>query len=112
MLTKKDRDTFRLALASLNCYTITDVSKLDIDDMITDEQIVETAETVEHYFEARGRRLNRKGERPETPYEKNTTLLGDVYKWDDVQSRKGARRGTLYLMDLGNARAVYFDGES
>ena len=112
MLTQEQRDTFRLALASLNQYTITDPAQLDIDDMLTDEQVVETAETIEDFYAASGRRLNRKGERPEVPYELNKTLKGDVFKWDNQQrGGKGARRGALYVMDFGNARAAFFDGE-
>lgn len=112
MLTQKQRDTFRLALASLNCYTVKNVEDLDIDDMLTDEQVIETRDTVENFFEARGWRNDRNGNRPAVALELNKTLLGDVYKWDDQQSRKGARRGTLYVMDFGDARASYFDGEA
>jgi len=111
MLTQNQRDTFRLALASLNCFTVKTVSELDIDNMIGDEQVVTTGETLENFFEAKGRRLNRRGDHPEVPFEKNETLCGDIYKWDDVQSHKGARRGTLYVMDFDAARAAYFDGE-
>ncbi len=110
MLTQQQRDTFRLALASLNCYTIKKVEDLDIDDMLTDDQVVETRETLDDFFSAHGRKLNRKGERPEKPLEQNQTLVGIVYRWDDVQPHKGARRGTLYVMDFGDARAAYFDG--
>ena len=111
MLTQIQRNTFRLALASVNNYSTKTMDELDIDDMLTDEQVVETAETIEHFFKAHGRRFNRRGERPEPPFEKHTTLLGDIYKWDDVQARKGARRGTVYVMDFGDARACFFDGE-
>lgn len=112
MLTQQQRDTFRLALASLNCYTIKKVEDLDIDDMISDDQVVETRESLDDFFSAHGRKLNRKGERPEKPLEQNQTLVGVVYQWTDVQAKKGARRGTLYVMDFGDARAVYFDGEA
>lgn len=112
MLTQEQRDTFRLALAALNNYSIKDVAELDIDDMLNDDQVVATRDTVENFFEAQGRRLNRRGERPETPYELNTTICGEMIKWEDVQARKGARRGTLYVMDFGTARAAYFDGEA
>lgn len=112
MLTQNQRDTFRLALASLNCFTVEKVEDLDINDMLTDEQVVETRDTVEDFFTANGRKLNRQGKRPEVPYEQNTTLAGIVYQWDDVQARKGARRGTLYVMDFGDARTAYFTGET
>ncbi len=112
MLTQEQRDQFRLALSSWNNYSAKTVEELDIDDMIGDDQIVETRETVEDFFNAGGRKLNRQGQRPETPYELNKTIVGDLYVWEDQQSRKGARRGTLYVMDLGDARACYFDGEA
>lgn len=112
MLTQEQRDTFRLALASLNQFTVKEVTGLDIDNMLTDDQVVATQDTVENFFEAQGRRLNRRGERPAVPYEFNETLCGNVYKWEDVQARKGARRGTLYVMDFGTARAAYFDGDA
>jgi len=111
MLTQQQRDTFRLALASLNCYTVEKVEDLDIDEMLTDEEVVETRDTVDNFFTSNGRKLNRKGERPEVPYEQNQTLLGAVFQWDNIQSRKGARRGTLYVMDFGDARATLFTGE-
>ena len=112
MLTQEQRDTFRLALASLNCYTVEKVEDLDIDDMLSDEEVVETRDTIDDFFNAQGRKLNRKGERPEVPYEQETTLLGTVYRWENVQARKGARRGNLYVMDFGDVRATYFDGEA
>ena len=112
MLTQKNRDDFRLALASLNQFAVKKIEDLDMDEMIADESVVETMDTVENFFETNGRKLNRNGTRPSIPFEQNDTLLGPVFKWDDVQSRKGARRGTLYVMDFGCARAVFFDGES
>jgi len=112
MLTQQQRDTFRLALASLNCYGVKKVEDLDIDNMLTDEQVVETRDTVENFFSANGRKLNRNGQRPEVPYEQNQTLLGVVFQWENIQVRKGAQRGTMYVMDFGDARAAYFTGEA
>ena len=112
MLTQKQRDDFRLALASWNCNSITNVDELDIDEMITDDQIVETRDTIENFFDARGWRNDRNGNRPDVPREKNKTLLGDIFVWENQQSRKGAQRGTLFVMDFGDARACYFDGEA
>lgn len=113
MLTQSQRDTFRLALSALNNFSAKAVEELDIDDMLTDDQIVETQDTLENFFDAQGRRLDRRtGQRPAVPHELNKTICGDVYKWEDVQARKGARRGTLYVMDFGGARAAYFDGEA
>ena len=112
MLTQQQRDTFRLALASLNAYTVKTAAELDIDGVITEEEVVETLDTVEDFFAANGRRLTKKGERPAIPFEKNRTLVGDVYRWDDIQTRKFARRGSLFVMDFGTARAAFFDGEA
>lgn len=111
MLTQEQRDQFRLALAAWSNYSAKTVEELDIDDMIKDEDIVETRDSVENFFDARGRRLDRKGERPAVPAELNKTICGEVYIWENQQSRKGARRGTLFVMDFGEARASYFDGE-
>ena len=113
MLTQEQRNAFRLALAAYNNYSAKSVEELDIDDMLTDDQVVETQDTVENFFETRGRRLDRRtGERPAVPYELNKTFLGDVFVWEDVQARKGARRGNLYVMDFGSCRAAYFTGEA
>lgn len=109
MLTQEQRDLFRKALASYNACGSADV---EIDDMLEDEQVVETRETVEDFFNARGWRNDRNGNRPAVPREQNKTAFGDVFVWEDQQSRKGARRGTLYVMDFGDARACYFDGEA
>ena len=110
MLTQEQRDTFRLALASFNnCGRAVDASA--IDDMLTDAQIVETRDTIEDFFDARGRRLNRHGQRPETPYERESTAHGHIYVWRNQQAKPGLRRGDLYVMDMGDARACYFDGE-
>lgn len=111
MLTQQQRDTFRLALASWNKSSAT-VEELDISDMIEDDQVVSTGESIDHFFSSRGRKLNRNGERPETPYELNRTKVGDLYIWEDQQSRKGARRGTLFVMNFGDYSACYFDGEA
>ncbi len=112
MLNQEQRDRFRLALSALNNYSVRNVADLDIDDVAEDAQVVETAETIEDFLSSRGRRLDRKGRAPYPPFEHHETLCGAVYKWDDVQARPGARRGTLYVMDFGAARAAFFDGEA
>lgn len=112
MLTQEQRDQFRLALSAWNNYSAKTVAELDIDDMIEDGQIVETQDSIENFFDARGRRLNRNGDRPEVPRELNQTICGELYVWENQQARKGARRGTLYVMDFGAARACHFDGEA
>lgn len=112
MLSQFEKDKFRLALASFNNDSILNIEDLDISDMIEDYQVAVTTDTLDDFFDKQGRQLNRRtGDRPSIPYELNKTLLGDVYKWENVQSRKGCRRGTLYVMDMGDFRACYFDGE-
>lgn len=54
MISQQQRDTFRLALASLNCYSVEKVEDLDIDHLLTDGQVVETRDTVEDFFKAAG----------------------------------------------------------
>lgn len=113
MLTQDQRDTFRLALAAWSNTSATDRTDLDISDVChRDGDVVETRDTIENFFEANGRRLSRQGQRPATPYEQESTILGDVFVWRDRQARKGCRRGTLWVMDFGDARAAYFDGEA
>lgn len=110
MLTQEQRDTFRRAVASWNACGSADC---EIDDVIgEDADVVETRDTIEDFFSARGRRLNRKGERPEVPYEQERTAFGIVYRWENVQARPGARRGDLFVMDFGDTRACYFSGQA
>ncbi len=110
MLTQQQRDTFRLALASYNNLG-GEVDATDIDDVCSDNQIVETRETIDDFFAARGRRLDRNGNRPATPYEQEATAHGVIYVWRNVQSRPGMTRGNLHVMDFGDVRACYFSGQ-
>ena len=100
MLTQEQRDQFRLTLSAWNNYSAENINDLDIDDMIDDDQIVETSETIDDFFKVRG------------STKRSQTISGDLYVWYNEQVRKGARRGNLYVMDFGDARACYFDGES
>lgn len=99
MLTQDQRNTFRLTLAAWNNYGAKTIDDLDIDDVLSDDQIVETRETVENFVDANGQARNK------------VTFLGNVCIWDNIQARKGAARGTLFVMDFGDARASFFDGE-
>lgn len=110
MLNQSQRDQFRLALAAESNYLVTDVNALDIDEIILDSDIVETRETVEDFFSANGRKLSRRDGKP-TGEELLKTIVGDLFKWSGVQSRRGKRRGNLFVMDFGDVRACYFDGE-
>lgn len=108
MLSQEQRDTFRRALASWNHLGATVV---DIDDVLSDEQIVETRESIDDFFAAHGRRLDRNGNRPAVPHEQEKTPFGTFFRWERVQARAGLRRGDLFVMDFGDARACYFSGE-
>lgn len=109
MLTQDQRDTFRKAIASWNDCGSSDV---EVDDFISkDEYVVETQETIANFFSANGQKLGRNGKKPDVPYEKEKTAFGDIFIWNNIQKRKGAQRGRLYVMDFGSARAAYFDGE-
>lgn len=109
MLNKEQRDLFRKALAS---YNACGSDAVDIDDFISkDSDVVETSETLENFFDSNGRKLLRNGKIPDVPYERNITAFGEIFVWENVQKIKGARRGNLYVMDFGDSRAAYFDGE-
>lgn len=110
MLNQLQRDQFRLALAADNSYSVERIDDLDIDQEIEDSQVVETRDTLDQFFSQHGRKLGRRDGKP-TGQELCRTIAGDLYKWEDVQSRPGKRRGTLFVMDFGDARACYFDGE-
>jgi hypothetical protein len=101
MLTQQQRDTFRLALASF------DRDNLDIDD----DEIIETASTIDDFFKGHVRVFNPHGEIPEVPYEEIKTLAGVIYIWYDWENRRDFCLGNLYAMDFGTVRAAYFDGE-
>ena len=82
MLSNEQIKSFRLALASYN-HCGGPVTDEDIGDVVlSDDDVVATRETIEDFFAARGRKLNRFGNRPEKPSELNTTALGDVYVGD------------------------------
>jgi hypothetical protein len=64
------------------------------------ENVVETRETISDFVEARG-----------GGYDLYETEVGDLYVWENQQSRLGKRRGNLFLMDAGDIRYTYFDGQ-
>ena len=45
--------------------------------------------------------------KPET----DESPVGTLYVWEKVQTLKGRMRGTLHVMDFGDERFAYFDGE-
>lgn len=107
MITAKQRDAFRLMLAAVN-YPSGTIDALDVDDVCTDADIVETADTVEVFLSLYGKSVTTRGR----AVEQLQAIFGNLFVWDKVQTRKGCRRGTLYVVDFGDVRAVYFDGEA
>ena len=95
MLTETERTQFRLATAAFN--TGGEVEDASIDDAYcTDIEVVETRDTVADFVANGG---------------KPTAREGALFVWENVQTRKGARRGHLFVMDFGGVRAAFFDGE-
>lgn len=112
MLNQSQITQFRNAVASQNCNGSTNPEDLEMAEVITrDEDVAITRDTIEGFFAARGRRLDRHGNIPAVPRELETTPFGDLYIWRDQQARKGCRRGTLYVMQFGEFCAAHFDGE-
>jgi hypothetical protein len=78
---------------------------LAMEEAVHAPEIVITADTVEDFFRANGRRLRRDGSRPERPFEMNGNGDKAYYRWDGVQpGGKGTPRGTLFVMDAGDVR--------
>jgi len=83
---------------------MTEVTKFEqaIDEAgygFSEEDVVETGETIEHFVAARGK--------PRIEETENGTL----HVWVNVQQAKGLVRGNLIVMDAGDIRFAHFDGE-
>jgi hypothetical protein len=65
------------------------------------DEVVTTAETLENFICSKGK-----------PHETIETQAGNLHIWHNQQSRPGCVRGDLFLLDVGNVRLSYFDGES
>ncbi len=112
MLTKAQIAQFRKAVACHNACGSTDEEAIQFAEVISsDDQVAETRDTIEDFFTHNGRRLNRRGERFDPPWELNKNDFGDVYVWENIQKGKGNRRGTLYVMQFGEFCAAHFTGE-
>ena len=97
MLTEDQKTTFRKAV---DFWNGDESGTLGCPLIVNNDEVVTTREGLGHYVQARASA----GEQAETPW-------GVLYIWRNVQAAKGLRRGTQCLMDFGEARAVYFDGE-
>lgn len=94
-----DEKDFCDATAVWNCE---DIDKFgdEISWACEPDDVVETRDTLENYFDARDAK----------PIEYQTPI-GVLYVWTNIQTRKGRRRGDLFLMDGGEKRLSYFSGE-
>lgn len=91
---------FRLATATNNNGGYSEAATFD-DAYCSENEVTQTRDTVASFIEKWG-----------APHETEVSRFGKLLIWNDLQTRKGARRGNLYVMDFGNARAAYFGGES
>jgi len=112
MLTDEQKTQFMMALAAHNSDA--DLKEeVNIDDSHCPdiEQVVDCSDTIDAFFVEQGTYRKRDGTRSRKLHQ-NDTCYGTIYEWRDVQARKGLRRGNLYVMDFGDRRAAYFDGET
>ena len=101
MLNQNEKIAFCKALAFINTGSEELAEEFDcygICDSVG--AVVETADALDHF--RAGPAAGGKTAHEETPF-------GKVYVWKGVQPEgKGQRRGDLYVMDFGTARATYF----
>lgn len=100
MLSTQQIEQFRLATAANNNGGYEEDANID-DAYCSGEQVAQTRDTVANFAEMWGK-----------PHEIENYSFGALLIWHDLQARKGARRGDLYVMDFGDARAAYFSGEA
>lgn len=101
MLTQAQRDEFRtVLLANDGNLTLEEAAAEFADGLaVADDKIAETAETVADFAARWGREAL-----------VSEVVCGKLHAWEGVQVAKGARRGDLFVMNFGAARAVYFTG--
>lgn len=99
MLNQKQIEQFRMALAADNIGGYEEDADLD-DAYCSEDEVVQTRDTVDDFTKQWGQ-----------PHDSDKYTGGTLMIWNKLQVRKGARRGSLYVMDFGEARASYFDGE-
>jgi hypothetical protein len=68
---------------------------------ITEDEVISTRDTVQNFIAQWG-----------SPHECEQADDIEVLVWHKLQTRKGATRGDLYVMDFGRVRAAYFSGEA
>jgi hypothetical protein len=99
MLTPEQRLNFCKATALWNSNDFGN----DLAQLCEPDDVAATRDTVADFMSGPAGHARRR-EECETP-------AGKLLVFRDCQTRKGARRGDLFLMDFGEARAAYFDGE-
>lgn len=102
MLTDEQIENFCKATAVYNCGDLEAYE--DVEDRVCEpDDVARTRDTVQGFKEGLGN-----GE----PDEIVKTPAGDLLVWYNLQLAKGCCRGDLFVMDFGDARAAYFDGET
>lgn len=100
MLTNDQIEQFRLALAADNNGGYEEDADLD-DAYCEADEVVQTRDTVDDFTKQWGK-----------PHDSEEYTGGTLMIWNKLQTRKGAQRGDLYVMDFGDARAAYFSGQA
>ena len=99
MLTQQQREDFSKALTFWNCGD----ENNEIAVLVEPEDVVATRDALADFKSGAALTAKR--------YTIEKTPRGDLHKWEGVQARKGARRGDLFVMDFGDVRAAWFEGE-
>jgi hypothetical protein len=100
MLTQAQITYFRLATAANNNGGYEEDADLD-DACCRDDQVAQTRDTIADFVTKCGQ-----------PHETDNYSFGNLLVWNGLQTRKGATRGNLYVMDFGEARGTYFSGQA
>jgi hypothetical protein len=96
MLTTEQKETFRKAVDFLNGDKS---GTLECPLVDNNDDVVTTSDTVDDFKKHAG-------------LVEKETAFGKLFVAENHQAGKGLRRGDLFVMDFGDARAAYFTGES
>ncbi len=88
----KDEERERLCRATA-FYNSSGEEYDELDRLSEPDDVVATRDTVDDFIETWGE-----------PHERLETPDGLLLVWENIQTRKGARRGYLFVMDFGRAR--------
>jgi len=98
MLTSEQKYAFRVSLAALDVDG--KAERVEPWMLVDDDEVTETRDAISD-FQARWGKPREEQSAGHT-----------VYCWDRVQTRRGAVRGDLRVVDFGDARAAHFSGEA